>query len=84
MIPPVSAIQSGFTAVRRGTERLDAAAATLSTAFLPLEEGAVRPGGQDVVGALVEMMLARHQVGIGARVIERASQVDREVVDLLL
>jgi hypothetical protein len=82
MIGPVSALQSGLSAVRRGVERLDAAAAVVSTAYLPTDAGTA-PGSGDVLGALVEMMLARHQVGLGSKVIERASQTDRAIFDVL-
>lgn len=83
MITPISALQSGLTTVRRGTDRLDAAAAVASTAFLPMEDRAPTDAN-DLVGALVEMMLAKHQVAIGARVIERASATEKEVLDLLV
>jgi hypothetical protein len=82
MIPPVSAIQNGLTTVRRAMERLDAAAQVVSTAYLPMDDGRV-PGSADVVGSLVEMMLAKHQVEVGAKVIERASDAEKSLLDIL-
>ena len=82
MIPAVSAIQSGLLTVRNGSNRLDAAAAQLSTAFLPQAEG-VPPGEPDVPGLLVELMLAKHDVGIGAKVIERATEAQKSLLDIL-
>jgi hypothetical protein len=82
MLSGIPAIQSGLSAVRAGSDRLDAAAAAASTAFLPVE-GRKDPPPFDLVGALVEMMLAKHQVAIGAHVIGRASDADRHLLDLL-
>jgi hypothetical protein len=82
MIPAISAIQSGLSAVRNGTSRLDAAAAELSTAYLPQADGVTAPE-PDVPGLLVELMLAKHDVGIGAKVIERASEAQKSLLDIL-
>jgi hypothetical protein len=81
MIGAIPAMQSGLGAVRSGSARLDAAAASASTAFLPWE--GPRPGDQDLVGALVEMTLARRQVEIGSRIVAHASRVHQETLDIL-
>jgi hypothetical protein len=78
----IPAIQSGLAAVRSGSGRLDAAAADAARATLPLAEGATPPV-HDLVGALVEMMLAKRQVEVGAAVIDRASQAEKSLLDIL-
>jgi hypothetical protein len=86
MINGISAIQSGLSTVRRGVDRLDKAASELSLAYLPLDEetqAALGPDKPDVVGSLVEMMLARRQVEVGARVIDRASQTEQSLLDII-
>lgn len=86
MITAIPAIQSGYQSVKRGVERLDAAASDLSLAYLPLDEetqASLGPGRPDVVGSLVEMMLARRQVEVGARVISRASQTEQSLLDII-
>jgi hypothetical protein len=86
MINGVSAIQSGLHTVRRGVDRLDTAAAELSLAHLPLDEetqARLGPGRPDVVGSLVEMMLARRQVEVGAHVVARASETEQSLLDIL-
>jgi hypothetical protein len=82
MIGPVPAIASGLSAIRRAVDRLDAAAAVASTAFLPTDPPPAGP--PDLAGALVEMMLARREAGIGAGVVARASAVQRDLLDLLV
>jgi hypothetical protein len=82
----VSAIQSGLLAVRSGLGRMDAAAARLSLTGLPLDDetqAALAGSGPDEEGSLVEMMLAKHQVEIGAKVIDRASQAEKSLLDIL-
>jgi hypothetical protein len=86
MINGVSAIQSGFNTVKQGVGRLDKAASELSLAYLPLDDetqAALGPDKPDVVGSLVEMMLARRQVEIGAKVIDRASQTEQSLLDII-
>ena len=63
---------------------LDSALAEIDE--LPLDEetqAALGPDKPDVVGSLVEMMLARRQVEVGARVIDRASQTEQSLLDII-
>jgi hypothetical protein len=78
----IPAIQSGFWGVRRGLDRLDAAAADAVRATLPMAEGS-KPPEHDLVWSLVEMMLSKRQVDVSARVIERARDTEQSLFDIL-
>jgi hypothetical protein len=80
MIGPVGAIMHGLAAVRQGARRLDDAAAAASTAFLPMEGRGEVP---DLPGALADMMLAKHEIALGARVVARASEAGDSLLDIL-
>jgi hypothetical protein len=82
MISSIPAVQSGLLGVRRGVERLDAAAAVAVQASLPHEADGL-PARGDLLGALVDMVQARRQVEISARVVERANETDRFLLDIL-
>lgn len=79
----ISALHSGLFAVRTGLARLDAAAATVTSATLPAADGAPSRS-DDLVGSLVEMMLARRDVEAGAAVVARASDIQKSLLDIFI
>lgn len=79
----VSALHSGLSTVRTGLARLDAAARAVSSATLPAPDGEA-PRSDDLVGSLVELMLARQDVETGAAVVARASDTQKSLLDILI
>jgi hypothetical protein len=90
----MDAIQSGLYGMRQGFERLDRGAARIAGALPRAAGPAAAPAGPaaaitrdealgGIADALVELMLARHQVALGAAVVDRAAETQGSLIDIL-